>query len=472
VDLREFIATCEAKGELRRIKKEVDWDLELVTISKLNEFKKGPALLFENVKGYKTPLLSAALCTERRLAIILGMPEDSSLYDMAREWVQLTQKAKIPPKVVSKGSVMENVIEGNKVDLLSFPVPKFFPLDGGRYIGTAHALISQHPDEGWTNVGTYRMQVLDKTHAGVQLLKGKHAELMLRRHRELGTPMPVSVVIGYEPMLFLFASTTAPWGICEYDLTGGVLGKPMEVIKSDFNGLMIPAHAEIVLEGEMNPDLASFREEGPFGEYTGYYSAAAGEEFPKPVFECKRILHRNNPIFWITTTGLPIADSHLSGALQVAASIWSDLRDMRIPGVQSVHVLPESGGRVTAIVSLKQMYPGHTTQVLTAIAGSTSGHYRLKIIIAVDEDIPPHDLSKVWWAISIRTDPERSVQIVRRTRGGPLDPGVYVENRDMGSKLLLDATIPFEWKKKPIVTHLDKDMVAKVEAQWKEYGLE
>ncbi len=472
MDLREFIAKCDERGELKRIKKEVDWDLELVTISKLNEFKKGPALLFENIKGYKTPLLTAAMCTESRLALALGMPEGYSLCEMAKEWVKLTAKAKIPPKVVSDGPVMENVIEGDKVDLFSLPVPKFFPLDGGRYIGTAHGLISQHPDEGWTNVGTYRMQILDKTHAGVQLLRGKHAELMLRRHRELGTPMPTAVAIGEDPALFLFASTTAPWGISEYDLTGGVLGAPMEVVKSDFTGLLIPAGAEIVLEGEMNPDPASFRPEGPFGEYTGYYSAAAGEEFPKPVFECKRILHRTNPIFWITMTGLPIADSHLSGALQVAASIWSDLGDMRIPGVQSVYVLPESGGRVTAIISMKQMYPGHSTQVLTAVAGSTSGHYRLKILIVVDEDIPPDDMSKVWWAISLRTDPERSVQIVRRTRGGPLDPGVYIENRDMGSKLLLDATIPFEWKKKPIVTHLDKDMVAKVEAQWKEYGLE
>jgi len=471
-DLRDFIAKCEEKDELRRIKVEVDWNLELSHIAKLNEFKKGPALLFENVKGYDTPVLSSAVCTERRLAIALGLPDDYTLIQQAKEWVKLTQKAKIPPKIVSDGPVMENVIEGDKIDLLAFPVPKFFPLDGGRYIGTAHCLITKDPDEGWTNVGTYRMQVLDNNHAGAQFVWGKHANLMLERHRELGTMMPAAVAIGADPLLWLFSSTTAPWGISEYDLAGAVRGAPYEIIESDLTGLMIPAQAEIVLEGEFNPDRASFREEGPFGEYTGYYSAKTGEEWPKPVFEVKRILHRNNPIFWITTTGLPIADSHVSGALQCAASIWSDLLDMKIPGIQSVYVLPESTGRLIAIISVKQRYPGHSTQVLAAVAGATSGHYRLKNIIVVDDDIPADDIPKVLWAISTRTDPERSVQVMRRTRGAPLDAGVYIENRDMGSKLLLDATIPFEWKKKPIVTHLDKDMVAKVEARWQEYGID
>jgi UbiD family decarboxylase len=137
-DLRDFMAKCEERDELRRIKAEVDWNLELTHITKLNEANSGPALLFENVKGYKIPVLSSALGTARRLAIILGMPEDYTLCQQAKEWVELTQKSKIPPKIVSDGPVMENVIEGDKVDLLSFPAPKFFPLDGGRYIGTAH----------------------------------------------------------------------------------------------------------------------------------------------------------------------------------------------------------------------------------------------------------------------------------------------------------------------------------------------
>lgn len=468
-DLRDFIGQCEKSGILQRIKVEVDWNLELSHIAKLNEGRWGPVLLFENVKGYSIPVLSGALSTPKKLAIALGMPEDYTLCQMAKEWTVLTSKPKIPPVEVSEGPIMENVIEGDKVDLFSFPTPKFYPLDGGRYIGTAVCVITEDPDTGWTNLGTYRMQLLDKNICAVNFQKGKHANLMLNKYGEMGKPMPVAAVIGTMPALFLFSSTTAPWGISEYELAGAVRGAPIEVMKSDFTGLLIPAGAEIVLEGEVNPDPKSFTKEGPFGEYTGYYSGTGGELL-NPCFEVKRILHRNNPIFWIGGTGTPIADIHIMGALQVSASIWSDLRDMRIPGIESVYCLPQSGGRLMVVVSIKQKYPGHSTQVATAIAGTTSGHYRLKTIIIVDDDIPADDIDKVLWAISTRLDAERSVHVLRRTRGGPLDPAVYVDHRDIGSKLVLDATIPIEWDKKPKMIQLDDNTLEKVRKRWKEYG--
>jgi len=471
-DLRQFIAQCEEEGQLKRVKVEVDWDLELSHISKLNEERRGPALLFENVKGYDIPVLSGALSTPKRLAIALGFPLNYSLCQMAREWMKLATKSHNPPKVVSTGSVMENVIDGEKVDLLSFPVPKFYPLDGGRFIGTAVTLITQHPDTGWTNLGTYRMQLFDKNHTGVQFVKGKHAEIMLRRYGELGKPMPAAAVIGEAPIIFLLSSTTAPAQVSEYDLVGALQGSPVEVIKSDLTGLMIPATAEIVLEGEINPDPASFRKEGPFGEYTGYYSGKEDVEWPKPSFEVKRILHRNNPIFWVTSVGAPVTDTHMLGAVQISASLWSDLEEMKVPGIQSVFCPPETTGRLWAIVSVKQMYPGHSTHVATAVAGSSSGHYRLKGIIVVDDDIPADDLSKVVWALSVRFDPERGTQIFKRTRAGPLDPALSIEQRDVGSKIFLDACIPFEWKRKPTKIELDKETTKLVQNRWKEYGLD
>jgi len=471
-DLRDFIAKCEEAKELKRVKAEVDWNLELSHVSKLNEERGGPALLFENVKGYDIPVLSGALSTARRLAIALGMPEDYTICQMAREWMQLTTKAHIPPKVVNTGPVMENVIEGDKVDLFSFPVPKFFPLDGGRYIGTAHALITQHPDTGWTNLGTYRMQLLDKNHAAAQFVKGKHAGIMLTRYGEQGRPMPAAVVIGQAPINFLLSSTTAPAGVIEYDVIGALQGAPVDVIKSDLTGLMLPATAEIVLEGEFNPDPASYVEEGPFGEYTGYYSGMKAEEWPKPCFEVKRILHRNNPIFWVTSVGAPVTDTHMLSAVQITASLWSDLEEMRVPGIQSVYCPPETTGRLWAIVSIKQMYPGHSTHVANAVAGCTSGHYRLKGIIVVDDDIPADDPSKVIWALSVRFDPERCTQIIRRTRAGPLDPSLPIRQRDIGSKIILDACIPFEWEEKPTKIALDEETVKLVQERWKEYGLE
>ena len=473
-DLRDFIYECERNDTLKRIKTEVDWDLEISHISKVNEGKGGgQALLFENIKDYAGySLLSSALTTEKRLAIALDMPASYSLCQQAQEWVKLTSKEKVPPAEVKDGPVLENVIEGDDVDLFSLPSPRFAPLDGGRYLGTAVSVVTKDPDKGWINCGTYRMQLNDKTRSAIQIHHGKHADLMLDRYRELGQKMPAAAVIGQAPVLFLMSSTTAPWGVSEYELAGALRGAPVEVIKSDLTGLLIPASAEIVLEGEINPDRSSYQQEGPFGEYTGYYSAKEGEEYLEPVFEVKRILHRNNPVFWITTTGQPICDIHMLGALQVTASIWSDLRDMRIPGIQSVYSLPEGCGRLTVVVSVKQRYPGHSTQVGHAVAGCTSGHYRLKNIIVVDDDVPADDIQKVIWAISARLEAKRGVHILQGTRGGPLDPAVYIDDRDVGSKLILDATIPFHWDRKPLLTRMDEKVLEKVKNRWAEYGIE
>lgn len=471
-DMRDFVAECEAQGQLRRISAEVDWDLELSHICKINEGQKGPALLFENIKGYPGwKVLGSGLCSAQRLAVALGTP-NKSILQLAGEWTRLTGGSQlIPPKIVSGGPVSENVTEGDSIDLFSLPVPRFMPLDGGRYIGTAVSVVTQDPDSGWTNLGTYRMMLLDERRTCIQFHKGKHADLMLDRYRELKKPMPTAAVIGSHPLLFIMASTMVPFNVSEYDMVGAILGRPVEVIRSDVTGLLIPANAEIVLEGEINPDRSTYKKEGPFGEYTGYYSAKEGGEYPEPVFEVKRVLRRKDPIFWVTSTGQPIADIHMIGALQVSAAIWSDLRDMKIPGIQGVYALPEATGRLWVIVSIKQRYPGHSTQVGHAVAGCTAGHYRLKTVVIVDEDIPPDDVSQVMWAMATRLDAKRSVHVLERTRGGPLDPAVYIDERDIGAKLILDATIPFEWDRKPMLTKMDMDMVEKVKSRWAEYGL-
>src|SRR3990172_12989335 len=190
------------------------------------------------------------------------MPDNYRLIQLAKEWVNLTSKAKLPPVEVSDGPIFENVVEGDKVDLFPLPSPRFSPLDGGRYIGTTVSLVTQDPDTGWTNLGTYRMQLLDKNRSAIQIHHGKHGDLMLDRYRELGKPMPAAAVIGVPPVLFLLASSTAPWGASESALAGALQGAPIEVIKSALTGLWIPATAEIVLEGEINPDRSTYAEEG------------------------------------------------------------------------------------------------------------------------------------------------------------------------------------------------------------------
>jgi 4-hydroxy-3-polyprenylbenzoate decarboxylase len=294
---------------------------------------------------------------------------------------------------------------------------------------------------------------------------------MLKKYQKMKKPMPAAAVIGADPLLFLAGSTLVSAGVCEYDIVGSLRGTPCEVIKSDLTGLPLPATAELILEGEVETDPSKFREEGPFGEYTGYYSGKTGEEWPKPILSVKRILHRKNLIFWATSVGKPVTDTHMIQSLNRTATLWTDLENMKVPGVQSVYIPPESGGRFWSIVSVKQMYPGHSMHVGTAVISTTTGHYGMKGVIVVEDDIRADDIPRVLWALAMRYDPYRSTQIIKRGRSTPLDPALPVESREIVSRIIMDACIPYEWERKPVEIKLDEEMVKKVQERWKEYGL-
>ena len=464
-DLREFIDQLEKEGELQRIGAEVDWDLELSHISKLNDEKGGPALLFENVKGYSTPVFCSALATPKRLAVALDLPRDLSVMGVAREWMHRTVKAKIPPVEVATGPCKENIDRGDKVDLLKFPIPKYYEKDGGRYIGTTHCIISRSPETGWVNLGTHRMQVLDKNHAGIWMIPGKHIQLHLKEYEKLGKPMPVAVAIGVDPTIFLCASAPFPPGESEYDYIGALRGLPVETVRGETVDLPIPATAEVVLEGEVDP--VELRNEGPYGEYSGYYQAT----FPKPFLKVKCVTYRNNPIHWGCTTGKPITDIHILQALNRTALLWTDLEKMGIPGILGVYCPPETGGYFTAIVSIKQLYAGHARQVGTAVISCPSGAYSTKLVVVVDDDVDPSNLSQVWWAIGMKLQPDRGVDILKRGFSSHIDPSLPIEEKDTTSRMILDATTPFEWKqeKKPTLITLSEDVVERVKKRWGEF---
>jgi len=464
-DLRDFIARCEDEGLLHRIKAEVDWDLELSHIAKLNEEKKGPALLFENVKGYDWPIITSTCTTTERLAIIMGMPKETTLVELMRHWVEIGSK-KIPPKVIDTGPCKENKMMGADIDLFKFPVPRFFPMDGGRYFGTAHSVITKDLDSDWVNIGTYRLQLLEKNILGTQFIKGKHSDIMLKKYQAAGKPMPVAVVVGADPLMFVMGASRFSAFESEYDLAGSIRGEPLEVVKCETNDLIVPAGAEIVVEGEVDAD--AFEPEGPFGEYTGYYSGVGTEQ--RNFIKVNCVTHRNNPIFMSTTVGRAVTDTHMTLALAYGATLWQQLSDMRIPGIKAVYCPPEAAGRFIAIISLTQMYPGHADQVLTAAISTEMGAYGLKTVIVVDDDIDPWDIPRVLYALAFRFQPNRS-QVIKRGRSTPLDPSVPIQERGMTGRLLLDATIPYDWKEKPIKIELDPDMVKKVQARWSELGL-
>jgi 4-hydroxy-3-polyprenylbenzoate decarboxylase len=455
--MRDFIAKGEETGLCKRITAEVDWNLELSHIAKLNEEQSGPALLFENVKDYDTPVITSVCTTTQRLALIMGLPLESTLVDLYEEWAKLGENL-TPPKSVdaSAAPCKENIVTGDDIDLFKFPAPQWYPLDGGRFIGTAHFIISKDPETGWVNLGTYRSQLLEKDKIGTQFIKGKHADLMLKKYQAMGKPMPVASIIGCDPLLFILGAARISAFTSEYDVAGALRGEAVEVVAGETVDLPIPAQAEIVIEGEVDAD--KFIDEGPFGEYTGYYSGVGAD--PRNYIDVKCVTHRNNPILWGTTVGRAVTDTHMTMALSYGATLWQQLLAMKIPGLKAVYCPPEGSGRFLAIISVKQMYPGHADQVLTA----------LKTVIVVDEDIDPWDIPRVMYALSFRFQPNRS-QVIKRGRSTPLDPSLPIEAREITGRLLLDATIPYDWKNKPIPIELDAEMVERIKGRWSELGL-
>jgi len=470
MDLRDFVAQCEKVGQLKRVKAEVDWDLEISHVAKVVEEKSGPALLFEKVKGYTSPVLTGAFGTTQRLAVILGKDPNLSMVQLTKEWVNTAVKALTPAKEVKDGPIFENNSQSQKVNTFAFPSPKFYELDGGRYFGTAVFMVIQDPETGDINLGTYRMGILDEKSVGVQILKGKKADRIMKKYAKQGKKMPACAIIGGDP-LHIFAGAATIKAKSGYDVVSSLRGEPVEIVKGQVTGLPIPAAAEIVLEGEIDP--TQLRNEGPFGEYTGYYTEELIKPIPKPALDVKRIYYRNNPILWETSVGRPVGDQHILYSFTRNASLWTDLTKMEIPGIKSVYTLPEGSGRFIVVVSVQQMYPGHADQIGAAVIASNTGTYGIKMVIIVDDDIDADDLPRVWWALGTRYNPLRGTQLINRGRSTPLDPAIGAEeNKFITSRIILDATIPFEWKIKPTEIKLNQAMFDKVRARWKEYGID
>ena len=473
-DLRKWMDACEKEGELHRIKTEVDWDLELGHIATLNERKNGPALLFENVKGYHMPVLSSTVTTPRRVAITCSRPLTSSLCDVSREWMKVMVQKKLvgPVEVKNNIPVMEQVIEEKDVNLFHFPSPRLYPLDGGRFLGLAFNWITQDPETGWTNLGTYRGQVLDEKSIGANMfIKSKHGYLHMEKYTKMGkSKMPAAVYCGCDMIHFLAGANMVPEGMGEYDVIGGIMGEPVEVFKSDLTGLMLPAHAEIILEGEVELNPKNFRPEGPLGEYPGFYGASGAFGTPKPYFTVKRILRRRSPVFVISTVGRPVGDTHIANTIGRTAFLWADLEMMKVPGIQSVYWPPEAAGRWWVIVSAKCTFPAQAQRIGEAVLASPTGHFGVKGVIVVDADVAADDLAGVWWSLAVRYDPVADTQLIHKIRATPFDPSLPQGNKGIGSGIILDATTPVEWEKKPIKVEDDPETMKKVVSRWHEYG--
>ena len=292
-DLDEWLAKVDAMGELKRITAEVDPDLEAATITYLVGSQKSPALLFENIKGHPghRALYNMIGCNLSRFCLMIGEePMDHPL--KAVQALQKKMGRTMKPKEVAPETAIcnQNIVTGDNIDIRQFPGQRMWPLDGGLYLGTGDAVVTQCPETGRINVGTYRMMIKGPREIGVYTSPGKDATLDREKWWKMGKPMPIAAAYGIDPLLFLVAATSFPKTESEYEYYGGINGAPIELFKSDVTGLPLPAGAEIILEGFVYPD-ETFAE-GPFGEFTGYYGRPSGAT---PYMRVEKVRFRNNP---------------------------------------------------------------------------------------------------------------------------------------------------------------------------------
>lgn len=473
--LREYMDRLEKEGELMRIKTEVDWNFELGAIMRRANDLRQPALLFEKIKDYPQGyrVFSNGIGATKpniygRLCIALGLPKETPPLEIIDEIVRRFTN-QIKPVLVDNGPCKENIIKGNEVDLLKLPVPFFRPVDGGRYIGTWHGTVTKDPDSGWVNWGMYRHMLHDKRSIGWLVHPGTHGgTIFYQKYEARGKTMPMAIVIGASPACALASMSAVSPYVDEVDIAGGLNGKPVELVKCETIDLEVPATAEIVLEGEVRPNER--KDEGPFGEFTGY---RASEKSPRPVFHVNCITHRNNPILTVAAPGKPFDDQTFNLALFNSAAITVDLKKLGLP-FKSLFVTSSLLG---VIVSASEIYPGYVHTLSSAIWSTRTGTYRPTIIV-VGEDVDVTNMEEVIWALTTRMHPDRDIHIRKGTPTQPLYPFLSSEEKarySTGATVCFDATFPYEWKEAtPQVIDFEHAWSTETQqlvmSRWKEYG--
>lgn len=472
--LGPWLKKVEAIGELKRISVPVDPILEMGTITYMNgKTAGGPTLLFENIKGFPggRVLFNPYGSSLNRVAISIREEPGKDAIELTRILGE-KMKRRIPPRVIdaAQAPVNKNVDTGDKVDVTKLPAPQMWPLDGGRYVGTADSVITHDPLMDRTNLGTYRQMIQGPKQVGFYASPGKDAVLDRERWWAQGKPAPVAAAYGIDPLLFLASATSFPKDVSEYEFAGGINGAPIEVFKSDITGLMLPAHAEIIIEGFSHPGKTA--EEGPFGEFTGYYGRPGG---PTPYIEIKAIRYRDNPI--ITSALMADGLSNECGlmwGMAKAAKVWADLDGMGVPGIKGVWSPPEGAGWGMTVVSIEQRYAGHAAQVGALAAQCMGGAYFTKYVVVVDDDVDPTNLGEVIWAMVTRSRPAQSIDIMRETWSTYLDPSQNPpELRPWGSKCIINACKEFKnFKVFSPRNLLKREMYEQVCARWSELGFD
>jgi UbiD family decarboxylase len=473
LSLRDFIAAAESFGELRTVPG-ADWDLELGAIAELSYRAPRPkALLFTDIKGYPAGgrVLAGSTGSARRLGHALRLGDDlddaglvAALRGKPARWA--AQAGEYPVEQVTDAPLLANEIPGDKVNLLDFPVPRWHEHDGGRFIGTGCLVMTSDPETGVHNGGCYRMEVVDGGRTATVLAQpGKHGDQHIRAWFEREGRAPVTVSFGHDPLLLTLAGTEVPRGVSELEYAGAVCGARVPVITAPDTGLPIPAASEMAVEGWLRPDL--MHDEGPFGEWTGYYS---GRRRPSLAMEITRLYHRDDPIQLGAPPGRPPHDYSYMKTVMKSAMIEDELVSLGVPGIKGVWACQAGGGRLFVVVAIRQTYPGHARQVGQLAAQCPAAVYMNRYVVVVDDDIDPANLDEVAWALSTRTDPAEDIDILRSSRGSRLDPMLPEDAPPYNSRAVIDACRPYHRLATfPRVAESDPAYLARVRERWGEY---
>jgi 4-hydroxy-3-polyprenylbenzoate decarboxylase len=484
-DLRDFLNYLEQQGELKRISYPVDPNLEMTEICDRVLRAGGPALLFENPKGYSVPVLANLFGTEKRVAMGMGQKDIEALQEVGELLAFLRQPdppkglrdawSKLPifkqvlnmgPKMVSKAVCQQKVIQGDAVNLHLLPIQTCWPEDAAPLI-TWPLVITRGPNKERQNLGIYRMQVIGKNKLIMRWLSHRGGALDFQEFKQQhpGERFPVSVALGADPATTLGAVTPVPDTLSEYAFAGLLRGEKTELVKSLSNDLQVPANCEFILEGYIDPE--EMADEGPYGDHTGYYNEV--DRFP--VFTVTHISHRENPIYHSTYTGRPPDEPAVLGV--ALNEVLVPLLRRQFPEIVDFYLPPEGCSYRMAVVTIKKQYPGHAKRVMFGVWSFLRQFMYTKFVIVCDDDVNARDWNDVIWAITTRMDPQRDTVMVEHTPIDYLDFASPVSG--LGSKMGMDATNKWqgetdrEWGR-PIVK--DPGVVKKVDDIWSELGLE
>ncbi len=440
-DLRDYISALEQHGQLKRVDREVDWNIEAGAISRLVYEKGLPSPLFENVTGYPGyRLFGAPISTFSKLAIALGLDPETSIKELINFYLE-KKKDLVKPVFVDKSQApcKENIDIGDQVDLMKFPSPMLHEGDGGRYLCTWHINVSKDPDTGWINWGCYRAMVSGKNTLTGPVSPAKHMGSQYQKYKAKNIPMPFAIAIGPEPVSGFIAGARVAANLYEAELVGALRQEPIELVKCETVDLEVPAGSEIVIEGEIS--LTEKDWEGPFGEFVGYSATGRNKA---PVWNVKAITYRNNPIITMSNTGVPVDEYHLDVGLVRSAELYNRLRADGIP-VVAVNAPPEGVGFLV-IVSVSGNTPNIAEKVTSSIWSSPQGS-NAPFVFVVNDDVDVFNIWEVMHAMVTKCHPYRDIWRVERASAIPFMTflNAYERQHRLGAKVYFDCTWPTDW---------------------------